>query len=139
MATARGERQQRQEEEDGSPADTSHGLALIMLEFLSWCRGRRIRSDTAPISPMMCFNGSGITSFNPTVVDHRVGPGPKMGFHFFQPKSRRTFAQRLIDEHARWLSRALRSRRAYPQIPVKKVSEGGFARLGGDATRPSDR
>lgn len=52
-----------------------------------------------------------------------------MGFHFFQGHSGRSLAQRLIAQHARWLSRALRGKRRYPQIPCRKVSEGGFARL----------
>jgi hypothetical protein len=32
-------------------------------------------------------------------------------------------------EHSSWLSRMLRQRRMPVRIPVRKVSEGGFARL----------
>jgi hypothetical protein len=35
----------------------------------------------------------------------------------------------MILEHARWLSWAVRRGRHMPRIPVRKVSEGGFARL----------
>ena len=53
-----------------------------------------------------------------------------MGFHFFSHHDAgQSIAHRLIAEHARWLTQALRSRRRYPQIPVRKVTEGGFARL----------
>jgi len=31
--------------------------------------------------------------------------------------------------HSRWLSRAITSKKAYPRIPVRPVSEGGFSGL----------
>jgi len=40
-----------------------------------------------------------------------------------------SFARRLIREHAQWLTRALRSGRPQPRIPVRKVADGGFVRL----------
>ena len=32
-------------------------------------------------------------------------------------------------EHSRWLTRALRSGRAYPRIPVRRVDDGGYGFL----------
>lgn len=52
-----------------------------------------------------------------------------MQFHHFRRKNTLNPGQRMILEHARWLSWALRHRRRLPRIPVRKVSEGGFARL----------
>lgn len=37
--------------------------------------------------------------------------------------------ERMIREHAVWLTQAVRRPGRYPRIPVRKVSEGGFARL----------
>ena len=52
-----------------------------------------------------------------------------MRFPFFQAKRRRTTRERMIREHAQWLTRATRLGYRCPRIPVRKVSEGGFARL----------
>jgi hypothetical protein len=49
---------------------------------------------------------------------------PLLG-HFFHDSNR----ERMIHEHGSWLTEALQNRREFPQIPVRKVSEGGFARL----------
>lgn len=48
------------------------------------------------------------------------------GFGAFFGESR---AARMIREHSRWLTRAVRGNRSYPRIPVRRVSDGGFARL----------
>jgi hypothetical protein len=37
--------------------------------------------------------------------------------------------ERMIREHSRWLSCAIRRGAAVPRIPVRRVAEGGFARL----------
>jgi len=37
--------------------------------------------------------------------------------------------ERMIREHARWLTQAVRRPGRYPRIPVRKVADGGFARL----------
>lgn len=52
-----------------------------------------------------------------------------MPFHFFRRENSLSPGERMVMEHARWLSWALRHRRRLPRIPVRKVSEGGFARL----------
>lgn len=36
---------------------------------------------------------------------------------------------RMVRYHAHWLSLALRSHRAFPRIPMRMVSEGGFSAL----------
>ncbi|MCL4211023.1 MAG: hypothetical protein HRU76_08155 [Phycisphaeraceae bacterium] len=35
----------------------------------------------------------------------------------------------MVRYHGHWLSLALRSHRVFPRIPLRKVSEGGFAAL----------
>jgi hypothetical protein len=53
-----------------------------------------------------------------------------MPFHFFRRNNYPSGpGERMVMEHARWLSWALRHRPHLPRIPVRKVSEGGFARL----------
>jgi len=52
-----------------------------------------------------------------------------MPFHFFRRKKPLNPGERMILEHARWLSWALRKGRRMPRIPVRKVSDGGFARM----------
>lgn len=37
--------------------------------------------------------------------------------------------RRMIRQHARWLTAALRGRKTAPRIPTRRVDEGGFARL----------
>ncbi len=39
--------------------------------------------------------------------------------------------------HGEWLTRALRSRRDYPRIPVRRVDEGGFDALRARTNGPS--
>jgi hypothetical protein len=52
------------------------------------------------------------------------------GFHPFRdPRKRLSLRQRMILQHAHWLGWALRENPPLPRIPVRKVSEGGFARL----------
>jgi len=52
-----------------------------------------------------------------------------MGFRFSPVRSTSSLARRFIAQHARWLTRALRTGRAYPRIPCRRVADGGFARL----------
>lgn len=59
-----------------------------------------------------------------------------MRFPFFRRKKRLTARQRMILEHTLWLNRAVRRPQQYPRIPVRRVSEGGFAGL---MTRPTGR
>lgn len=59
-----------------------------------------------------------------------------MRFPFFRRKKRLSARQRMIREHNWWLNRALRRPDQFPRIPVRRVSEGGFARL---MTRPTGR
>ena len=52
-----------------------------------------------------------------------------MRFPFFGHFSLDSVRERMIREHGSWLTEALRTRRDVPEIPVRKVSEGGFAGL----------
>ena len=52
-----------------------------------------------------------------------------MRFRFFRLISPLSTRERMIREHAQWLTRAVRRPRGYPRIPVRKVSEGGYAGL----------
>lgn len=52
-----------------------------------------------------------------------------MPFHIFRRKEPLSPGRRMVLEHARWLSWALRRPRQLPRIPVRKVADGGFARL----------
>jgi len=52
-----------------------------------------------------------------------------MGFRLFQVRPTTRLARRFIAQHARWLTRAIRSGREYPRIPCRRVADGGFARL----------
>ena len=56
-----------------------------------------------------------------------------MVFHGFHPIRnvlvRIGIRERMILQHARWLTWAMRHEPSLPRIPVRKVSEGGFARL----------
>jgi len=52
-----------------------------------------------------------------------------MRFHSFSAFSLASIRARMINDHATWLTEALRTRRHVPDIPVRKVSDGGFARL----------
>lgn len=51
------------------------------------------------------------------------------GFGPFRRRAPLTVGQRMILEHARWLTKALKRKNQLPRIPVRKVSEGGFVRL----------
>lgn len=51
------------------------------------------------------------------------------GFRQFHDSQRLPPGLRMIREHAAWLSRVLSSRRPQPRIPVRRVADGGFARL----------
>ena len=51
-----------------------------------------------------------------------------MVWHLFPPR-RIPRAERMIDEHARWLSQVLRYRLRVPRIPTRRVSDGGYSRL----------
>ena len=56
-----------------------------------------------------------------------------MVFHAFRPLrsvlARLSISQRMILQHARWLTWAMQSDLPQPRIPVRKVSDGGFAKL----------
>lgn len=52
-----------------------------------------------------------------------------MAFRQPEKKVDEAVRQRLIRAHAGWLNRAVRQADQYPRIPVRPVSEGGFARL----------
>ena len=49
-----------------------------------------------------------------------------MGFRLFQVRPTTRLARRFIAQHARWLTRAIRSGREYPRIPCRRVADGGF-------------
>jgi hypothetical protein len=51
------------------------------------------------------------------------------GFRPFRRLLGLNTAQRMIKEHSAWLTEALAGKRREPHIPIRKVSEGGFARL----------
>lgn len=55
-----------------------------------------------------------------------------MIFPAFSWRKRRSMlstGQRMAMEHSAWLTRVLGSRHQPPRIPVRKVSEGGFAAM----------
>jgi hypothetical protein len=50
-------------------------------------------------------------------------------FQWQNGRARLTIGQRMAREHSSWLTRILRGRAAMPRIPVRRISEGGFAQL----------
>ena len=68
------------------------------------------------------------TAIFPRITDNWIGPATnRIGV---------SPATKLVRYHQRWLSRMLKSRRQPPRIPVRRVTEGGFAFL---AARPEGR
>lgn len=52
-----------------------------------------------------------------------------MQWSFFKKSEFLTRAEIIRRAHERWLTRALKSGRSYPRIPVRRVDEGGFSSL----------
>ncbi len=52
-----------------------------------------------------------------------------MGFRPVNTILNGVLRRRMIRQHARWLTAALKGRKVAPRIPTRRVDEGGFARL----------
>ena len=52
-----------------------------------------------------------------------------MLWNFFRAAAPTTAGELMRRAHSRWLTAAMSTRRAYPRIPVRPLSTGGFARL----------
>lgn len=52
-----------------------------------------------------------------------------MEWSFFKKHEFLTRAEVIRRTHERWLTRALKSGRDYPRIPIRPVSQGGFSSL----------